>query len=197
MSDASYEPSSDGPGNSWCLSQQHQEVYNERKRERHAERQYQDTQRKRQKLGSPLIKQESLSPCPTPRPTAVVASERFAEQFAGPLNSQMGDYTYVEQLTEQLRTPSPVPSPVYDEVDIDLLKMRLLDAETRRDEAIYLRDEAVETMHKMSEKLEGLKETLKQVICERDAAVRKQKEWEEAVFSAHRLIRLASEQLSN
>jgi hypothetical protein len=75
--------------------------------------------------------------------------------------------------------------------------MRLLDAETRRDEAIYLRDEAVETMHKMSEKLEGLKETLKQVICERDAAVRKQKEWEEAVFSAHRLIRLASEQLSN
>jgi hypothetical protein len=125
----------------------------------------------------------------------------------------MGDNTYVEQLTEQLRTrkrepeyvftsfnsilASPVPSPVYDEVNIDLLKMRLLDAETRRDEAIYLRDEAVETMHKMSEKLEGLKETLKQVICERDAAVRKQKEWEEAVFSAHRLIRLASEQLSN
>jgi hypothetical protein len=64
MSDASYEPSSDSPGTSWYLSQQHQEVYNERKRERHAERQYQDTQKKRQKLGSPLIKQESFSPCP-------------------------------------------------------------------------------------------------------------------------------------
>jgi hypothetical protein len=82
MLDVSYEPSSDSPGTSWCLSQQHQEVYNECKRERHAEWQYQDTQKKRQKLGSPLIKQESLSPCPTPRPTAVVASERFAEYYS-------------------------------------------------------------------------------------------------------------------
>ncbi|KAJ7676599.1 hypothetical protein DFH06DRAFT_1428193 [Mycena polygramma] len=197
MSDAdgSYEPSSDGPGTTYALSQQHQAIYDERKSERRAE-QAGRIQNKWPKLefGAELsVKQESSSPCSTPRTTAVAANKLFVEQFAGALNSQMGDGTFVEQFYKDpipRRGCASLPPP--DEMDIDLLRLRCNDAEGQRDDAFDSRDEAIKARNEAWEELERVRDSFYQAIAERDAAVDKCKEWEEASVSARRLIELAS-----
>lgn len=77
-----------------------------------------------------------------------------------------------------------------DEADIDLLRMRCIDAEAQRDEAI-------DAHHRVLDKLREVRAELYQVLHERDTAVEKQNEWQEAVISARHLIRLASEHLDD
>lgn len=111
MSDSSFEPSSEGPGTDWALSQAHQEIYDERKQQRRQERENKRRRTLSKSDPETPMKQESLSPCPTPRATAVKANELLAEyavytvnflalnphrQYAGALNSQMGENTYVD-----------------------------------------------------------------------------------------------------
>lgn len=85
MSDDSFQPSSDndGLGVTWCLSQQHQLIYDERKQRRRlddSERPEEKENLKRPKLESdPFVKQEPSSPCVTPRPTALKANKKFTE----------------------------------------------------------------------------------------------------------------------
>ncbi|KAJ7017719.1 hypothetical protein C8F04DRAFT_1243863 [Mycena alexandri] len=214
MSDDSFMPSSegnsDGLGVTWCLSQAHQPIYDDRKRQRRAERRDKEEKEnlKRLKLEpdtEQFIKQEPLSPCVTPRPTALKANERLLEQYGAALNSDMGENTFVEKLIEEHGTPSrnappvrallPVRgrSPVRDETDLDLLRMRCLDAEAERDDALEARDETEESMRLVLMELDEVRLALQQVTGERDVALAKQKEWEKASRSAHHLVSLASE----
>ncbi|KAJ7755639.1 hypothetical protein DFH07DRAFT_959282 [Mycena maculata] len=206
LSDDSYMPSSEGPGTTWCISQAHQDVYNERKRERQATH-MEDGVKRRKITSSPLqlsIKQEQeyeLAPCVTPRPTALRAKNKFAQQFDGLLNSLIGDGTYVENLLAVAEvqakparaTFAPVKSEsvsldLVDEADIDLLCMRCLDAEVQRDDAI-------DAHHDALDELRQVRAELYQALHERDTVVAKQKEWEEAVVSRGHLIRLPAERL--
>ncbi|KAJ7476791.1 hypothetical protein FB451DRAFT_1173648 [Mycena latifolia] len=205
MSDGSFEPSSDGPGETWALSQQHHDIYYERKHTRHEERKA-ATQNKRLKLGivptpEALIKQES-SPCKTPRPSAVKANELIIEQYAAALNSQMGENTFVDTLMESTSVVSRGFSPPLDGADIDLLRMQLLDAEAQRDDATEARDAALEDLAQMKiafdkaifERDETLDER-DEVIRERDEALNKLREWNEAAVAAAQLAQLASAQV--
>ncbi|KAJ6621823.1 hypothetical protein B0H10DRAFT_2214877 [Mycena sp. CBHHK59/15] len=98
MSDASYDPSSDPPG--FCISQAHQSIHDERKHECWEGRRQDAIKRPKihEYTPEPPIKRELSEPLSlgTPRPSALQAKETIALQYAGALNSQMGDNTYVE-----------------------------------------------------------------------------------------------------
>ncbi|KAJ6625265.1 hypothetical protein B0H10DRAFT_1942538 [Mycena sp. CBHHK59/15] len=152
------------------------------------------------------MKQESLSPCPTPRATAVKANELLAEQYAGALNSQMGENTYIDTYiyTSKESTPtlSRELSPPVDSADLDLLHMKFLDSEAQHDEAIEARDEAIEARDKALANLARMKTDFDQAVDEQDTAIRerdvaleKLTRWNEAAVSAAELARLASEQV--
>ncbi|KAJ7069018.1 hypothetical protein B0H15DRAFT_807271 [Mycena belliarum] len=172
MSDSSFDFTSDGPGTTWAISQQHEELYNERKRERAEARQARH-HNKRAKFGdrtttkSP-IKQES-SPSTTPRLTAMKANELFAEyiflimlivvldicrQYAAALNSDMGENTFVDRIMQGARNVVPERSPCLDGTDIDLLRMQCVDAEAQRDDALEARDEALKSLAQMKVELD-------------------------------------------
>ncbi|KAJ7622707.1 hypothetical protein B0H17DRAFT_1151595 [Mycena rosella] len=214
MSDSSFDPSSECPG----ISQHHTEQYEEGKRQRREARAaanpnkrsktHSKTHSTSADLESP-IKQESSSPGATPRLTALKANELLAEQYNGPLNSQMGENinTYIESLleaTSRARSSSPL-----DGADIDLLRMQCLDMRAERDAAIEARNDAVEALSELMEKLARMKTTFDQVICERDAAeeardtvigerdnaLNKLTRWNEAAVAAAEFARLASEQV--
>ncbi|KAJ7875161.1 hypothetical protein B0H14DRAFT_2568932 [Mycena olivaceomarginata] len=121
MSDNSYDPSSSDYGPGQAISQQHYLML---------------LNANEMTTGLQNVEgmQELSSPSVTPRATAIEANLRLEEQYAGALNSQMGENTYVENLIYAGEPYCPKPESV-DDTDIDLLLLKCGDLEAQRDAA--------------------------------------------------------------
>ncbi|KAJ7088953.1 hypothetical protein C8R44DRAFT_892580 [Mycena epipterygia] len=176
MSDASFHPSSLPLQETWHMSQQHYYEYKQEQTRKHERRQSEKENQEQAKR----IKQEPSSPCVTPRASAVKTKILIGRQYQDALNSQMGDNTCIEKwINERASTSSATsPSPAFDDMDMDLLHICCIEAETQRDDVL-------EELHQMHVEL-------RQIEAERDQALAKCDEWEVAAMSASGLVRMAS-----
>ncbi|KAJ6629053.1 hypothetical protein B0H10DRAFT_2208983 [Mycena sp. CBHHK59/15] len=102
----------------------------------------------------------------------------------------MGDNTCVEKwINERAEASrSSSASQDFDDTDIDLLRVRCVEAETQRDDTL-------QDLHRMALELQKMEADRDQALMDQDQAVAKCDEWEEAAMSVSKLIPMAADVL--